>query len=234
MNEINVWVKSQIGVREPLEIKADPSENIGKFKERCATSHLVENKDMVLMHNEEVLKENLRLKDYGISEGATLELVPKHAPGAAPAASPYERGFPQAFAKRIAREAEMIKIKGLPIKPVNPQTWVMTVAARKGKWKDKRYKVLIELPDDYPYTNPQFTFLEKSMDPVHPNIFPRTGFICFYMFKREGWRPDFTLISCWYGMRWLLENPHDENRAAFSFTQFIDDLRRDWSMDGRY
>ncbi|KYK34900.1 MAG: hypothetical protein AYK22_04420 [Thermoplasmatales archaeon SG8-52-3] len=225
-NTMDLWVKSEIGVTEPQEIEADPTENIGKFKERCAASHVVENEDVVLMHNDEVLKEDRRLKDYGIKENETLKLVPKHAPGSSNAFFSVGGDFPHSFSQRISRESTMIMNRRLPIKSLNPTTWIMWVEARKGPWKGKRYKVLIELDDRYPFVSPKVTFLSKEMTPVHPNIFCRTGYICFYMFKSEGWRPDFTLISCYYGIIWLLENPNfEDNRPNVIFSRFWENLK---------
>lgn len=220
---MKLWLKSQVGLKEPQEIEVEPTETVGSIKERCGTIQSYDDvSNAVLMHNREVLKDELRLKEYNIQENETIELVPKHTPGAGTS----QRGFfPSHFSQRISRESTMIKAQRLPIKPSNPRKWVMHVQATKGKWKGKKYKVLFELPKQYPFKSPKVTWLSKNMQPIHPNIFPRTGFVCFYMFKANGWRPYYTLISCYHGIIWLLENPNYEEWRGRRFQRLLNDLR---------
>jgi ubiquitin-protein ligase len=225
MEKIKVWVKTELGLKGSEQIEADPTEKIGTLKKRIASKWAFDPKNTVLMHNGEVLDESQKLKDYGIQENETLHVTPKHAPGAAHMQTASLRGLsPDLFSKRISRESQMIRLQDLPIKPLNPQRWVMRVSATKGPWKGRLYDVLIELSHDYPFRCPRAKWLsKKSMIPDHPNIFPRTGYICFYMFKMKGWRPQYNLITCYYGIRWLLENPNFEDR--YSFDRFISYLR---------
>jgi len=139
---MKVWLKSQVGLKEPQEVEVEPTENIGSVKERCGTIQSYDDvSNAVFMHNREVLKDDIRLKDYGIKENDTIELVPKHVPGGGrPTYSPGGL-FPHHFSRRISRESQMIKVQGLPIKSINSQNWIMEVKARKGPWKDKKYRV---------------------------------------------------------------------------------------------
>ena len=221
---MKLWLKSQVGLREPQQIEVEPTETIGSIKERCGTIQSFEDiSNAVLLHNRKVLDDNRRLKDYGIKENETIELVPKHVPGA----GNYSGGiFPRHFSQRISRESQMIKAQRLPIKSITPQKWIMEVQAKKGPWKGKKYRILLELSREYPFKCPKATWLSKEMTPVHPNIFPRTGYICFYMFEMSGWRPHFTLISCYHALIWLLENPNYEDRVITRFQRFLQNAGR--------
>jgi ubiquitin-protein ligase len=221
---MKLWVKTELGLKGSEQIDAEPTETIGTLKKKIAAKWAFDPKNTVLIHNNEVLDESQTIKDYGIKENDTIHVTPKHAPGAAHPKSTSLRGsFPQSFSQRISRESQMIRLQNLPIKPINPQRWIMRISATKGPWKGKSYDVLIELPDDYPLRCPRAKFLHKKMVPRHPNIFCRTGYICFYMFKMKGWRPQYNLISVYNGIRWLIENPNFESR--YGFDQFIRDIR---------
>lgn len=214
MEKIKVWVKTELGLKGSEQIEVDPTETIGTLKKRIATKWAFEPKNTVLIHNNEVLDESQSIKNYGIKENETIHVTPKHVPGAGHHNSSHGGNFPRTFSQRISKESEMIRLQELPIKPITPRRWIMIVSARKGKWKDKKYKVQFELSDRYPFKCPKVKFLSKNMVPPHPNIFPRTGYICFYMFKMRGWRPYFSLISSYYAILWLLENPNYEDFLA--------------------
>lgn len=223
---MKIWVKTELGLKESEQIEAEPTETIGTLKKRISAKWAFEPRDTVLMHNNEVLDESQRIKDYGIQENDTIHVTPKHAPGSAHHQDISRMGsFPHSFSQRVSRESQMIRLQSLPIKPITPKRWIMWVSATKGAWKGKLYDVLIELPDDYPFRCPRAKWLSKKMVPEHPNIFPRTGYICFYMFKMKGWRPQFSLISCYHGIRWLLENPNFEDRPRAIFDRFLRDVR---------
>lgn len=211
---MKIWVKTELGLKESEQIEVDPKETIGTLKNRISAKWAFESKNSVLIHNKEVLDEFQRIKDFGIQENDTIQVAPKHVPGAGRRNSSTGGNFPHSFSQRISRESQMIRLKGLPIKPTTPKQWIMEVTAKKGPWKGKRYKVSLKLSDDYPFRCPKVKWLSKNIVPDHPNIFPRTGYICFYMFKMDGWRPQYTMISCYYGIVWLLENPNYEDMPS--------------------
>ncbi|UCF12873.1 MAG: hypothetical protein JSW06_01115, partial [Thermoplasmatales archaeon] len=69
---MDVWLKSQVGLKETQQVDVEPTETIGSIKQRCGTIQSYDDvSNAVLMHNREILKDDLRLKDYGIQENET-------------------------------------------------------------------------------------------------------------------------------------------------------------------
>lgn len=210
---MKIIIKSTVGLHTPTDMEVDPKEKIGTVKERAATTQAIDPESVQLMHNGEPLDDDKRIKDYGIREGDTLELVPKHRIGAIATLPPFSFDiiFNNTFAKRISEEARRIKAQNLPIKPLNPKHWIMYVKAERGKWKGKTYTVHVELSDFYPYVPPKVIW-KTPLDPPHPNIFPRTGWVCLNILEPHGWKPVYSLITVYDSLKWLLENPNYEDR----------------------
>jgi len=122
---MKIWVKTELGLKESEQIEVDPKETIGTLKNRISAKWAFESKNSVLIHNKEVLDESQHIKDYGIQENDTIQVAPKHVPGAGRRNSSTGGNFPHSLSQRISRESQMIRLKGLPIKPTNPKHWIM-------------------------------------------------------------------------------------------------------------
>jgi len=214
---MKIIIKTTLGLATPVDLEVDPHEKIGVVKERAATAQVVEPGKAKLSHKNEILDENKTLKDYGIKDGDTLELLPDHMTGASlPPLSFLEYSPGQnantAFAKRVSYESKIIRSQRLPIIPKDPKHWVMTIRANKGKWRGRDYIVHVRLPDRYPFVPPKVEW-KSPMSPKHPNIFPRTGWVCLNILERD-WRSDYSLITIYKSLIWLLENPNYEHREV--------------------
>jgi len=218
VTKMKIIIKTTLGLATPVDLEVDPHEKIGVVKERAATAQVVEPGKAKLSHKNEILDENKTLKDYGIKDGDTLELLPDHMTGASlPPLSFLEFAYKQqkinqAFAKRVSYESKIIRSQRLPIIPKDPKHWVMTIRASKGKWRGRDYVVHVRLPDRYPFVPPKVEW-KSPMSPKHPNIFPRTGWVCLNILERD-WRSDYSLITIYKSLIWLLENPNYEHREV--------------------
>ena len=211
---MKIIIKSAVGLSTPVDLEVDPHEKIRTVKERAATAQVVEASNVKISHNNEVLDENKTLKEYGIKEGDTLELLPNHMRGASSPLFSFEdlqkaytqlSGKSSSFERRISEEAKLIRAQGLPIIPKNPKHWIMTIKAKKGKWKGKKYVVHVYLTDGYPFVPPQVKW-KTPMKPSHPHIFPRTGWVCLNILDKD-WKSNYSLITIYNALIWLLENP---------------------------
>lgn len=77
MNQIGLNVKSIVGLGTEQKIEADPKETIKELKDKIAAMQAVDANSIALQWQGKVLEDQHRLKDYGISDGATVEVVPK-------------------------------------------------------------------------------------------------------------------------------------------------------------
>ncbi|KAA0149158.1 hypothetical protein FNF29_02215 [Cafeteria roenbergensis] len=84
------------------------------------------------------------------------------------------------------------------------------------------FKLLCEIPDDYPFVPPKLKFMTKVW---HPNISSQTGAICLDILK-DAWTPAMTLISLLLSVRALLAaaEPTDPQDAQVA-RQYLSDRR---------
>ena len=198
-----------VGLGQTAELDVDPQELVKNVKERAAVNQAYDPDSAVLSYEGKILDDNRRLKEYGIKEGATLRLMPKHQEGGRSPPSLFFGNLPMDFKTRVAHEAKMIRARGLPIRPIDPNHWVALVRG-KGKWRGTNYSVEITLPNRYPFSPPKVEW-KTPMNPHHPNIFPHSGWVCLNILNGD-WRPDYTLITIYCSLEWLLEHPHYEGR----------------------
>jgi ubiquitin-protein ligase len=204
---MKIIIQPTVGLNQTAELDVDPQELVRNVKERAAVNQAYDPNGAVLNYEGKVLDDNRRLKEYGIKEGATLRLIPKNQEGGYDPPSLFFRNLPMDFKSRIAHEAKMIRARGLPIQPIDPNHWVALVQG-KGKWRGKNYPVDITLSSHYPFTPPKVEW-KTPMMPYHPNIFPHSGWVCLNILDRD-WRPEYTLITVLCSLEWLLEHPHYE------------------------
>ena len=151
-----------------------------------------------------------RIKEYGVHENSALDLLPYHRDVGSQHLSSFSfdgRNLPHALKKRLAHEAKLIMVKGLPITMDlnNPLHWTARVKG-KGKWSGKIYIVEIYLSKYYPRVVPKIKFA-SHID--HPNIFPYSdGWICLSTFEIENWRPTYNLCTIHDSIQYIMTNPH--------------------------
>jgi len=196
-----------VGLSQTAELDVDPQELVKNVKERAAVNQAYDPNGAVLVYEGKVLDDNRRLKEFGIKEGATLRLTPKNQEGGYNPPPLFFRNLPMDFKSRVAHEAKMIRARGLPIRPIDPRHWVALVMG-KGKWRGKNYPVEITLSPRYPFSPPKVSWT-TPMTPYHPNIFTHSGWVCLNILDKD-WRPDYTLITVYCSLEWLLEHPHYE------------------------
>ena len=222
---MKVIIKPQVGLGQTTDLDVDPKELVKNIKERAAVSQAVDANSVVLSYEGNVLDDKKRLKEFGVSDGSTLNLLPRHQKGGSTSHfyfyqnDPLYTNLSTDFNSRMAQESKMIRSRGLPIKPLTPRHWIATIEGR-GKWRGKIYHVEIKLPQHYPYSPPKVVW-KQPMKPTHPNIFTHSGWVCLSILKRD-WRSEFTLITVYEGLEWLLENPHYESVGTMlhSFSRY--------------
>jgi len=215
---MKVVVDPKVGLGQVTNLDVDPKELVKIVRERAAVSQAIDPNRVVLMYEGKVLEDSRRLKELGIHEGSTLELMPKDPEGGFTPSQIFYQNVPLDFRSRVAHESKLIRASGIPMRPIDPYHWIATIKGT-GRWKGKDYHISIELPDYYPFSPPKVVW-ETPMNPPHPNIFS-TGWVCLNILDKD-WRPEYTLITVYKSLQWLLEHPKHErlDRAIYSFRYF--------------
>jgi ubiquitin-protein ligase len=216
---MKVVIEPKVGLGQTVTLEVEPHELVKNVKERASVNQAYEPGNAALSYEGKVLDDNRRLKEYGIKEGCTLNLLPKHQEGGYDPPLIFYHGLPMDFSSRIAHESNLIRARGLPVKPLSPYHWIAHIEGR-GKWKGKRFRVEIKLPRSYPFSPPRVEW-KSPMRPSHPNIFPYTGWVCLNILDKD-WRPEYTLITVVESLGWLLEHPKREllDRAIYTLTNY--------------
>ncbi len=171
---MRVRVESTVGLATPVEVEVKPEESVRELRHKVAAMQACDANTIALEYKGKVLEDSRRIGDYGIKEGDTIRVVPRHREG----------GFlPSSFLKnRISLESQLIRKEGIDLYPVTPYVWRGVIKGR-GKWKGKYYRITIRLPREYPY-RPPIVRRETPMVPEHPNIFP-SGKVCLNILKDD-------------------------------------------------
>lgn len=205
-------VKSTVGLATPVEVEVEPTETVREIKDKVAAMQACDANGIALQHNGKPMNESSRIKEYGINEGETIEVIPKNRQG----------GIlpPSFFKNRISQESQQIKKEGISLYPINPFLWRGTIYG-KGKRKGK-YEISISLSSDYPYRAPTVKW-ETPLYPNHPNIF-YTGGVCLNILGKD-WRPQYTLVTVYRSLEWLLEHPNHENLPILPLGRILNVFR---------
>lgn len=196
---MKVRVESTVGLATPVEIEVQPPDSIIDVKEKIAAAQACDADSIALQWNGKTLDERFRVKDYGVKEGDTITVIPKSREGG--------RTLPLSFLKqRLSLESQAIRREGINLKPLNPFHWVGIIEGR-GRWKGQ-HRISILIPRDYPYSPPIVKW-ETPLEPRHPNI-SSGGLVCINILSKD-WRPQYTLITVYRSLEWLLENPNYED-----------------------
>lgn len=195
-NKIKIKVKSEVGLGTTSDMEVEPNKTVRELKEEIAVAQACEASRTALTYQGKVLDENARIGECSLKDGDQVSLVPNHRTGG-------RMLPPDLQARRISLESQMIKKERIALDPENPFLWHGIING-KGKWKG-RYKISIIIPIDYPYKAPIVKW-ETLLYPKHPNI-DYNGGICLNILNND-WRPEFTLITVYRSLEWLLENPH--------------------------
>ena len=78
---MKVIIKTHVGLGQATDLDVDPKELVKNIKERAAVTQAVDANSVVLSFEGDILDDRRRLKEYGVSDGSTLNLLPKHQKG---------------------------------------------------------------------------------------------------------------------------------------------------------
>lgn len=195
-NKIKIKAKSEVGLATTSDIEVEPTRTIRELKDEIAAMQACDANGITLQFQGKILDENSQVKDCSIKDGDVISVVPRNRIGGT--------FFPPALTKnRISLESQMIRREGINLHPVNPFLWRGTINGR-GRWYGK-YKISISLQEGYPYKAPKVKW-ETLLSPSHPNISPE-GTVCLNILSYD-WRPQYTLVTVYRSLEWLLANPH--------------------------
>ena len=218
--KMKILIKPTVGIATVTDLDVEPTDTIKEIKEQASTTQAVSPNSAVLIYNGEVMDEKKRLKDYGVHEGDTLILGPKHQKGGNSLSSlsffSNQHSNNDICSRRISQEAKLIRAQNLPLKPTDPMHWTATIRADRGTWGGHQYKTHFTIPKAYPYVPPTVNW-KTPLYPKHPNIHNETGWVCLSILQSSYWKPEYTLITVYKGLQWLLEHPHYEHHRRFSW-----------------
>ncbi|KAJ3240756.1 hypothetical protein HDU78_002108 [Chytriomyces hyalinus] len=90
-------------------------------------------------------------------------------------------------------------------------SWVAVITSSEtngdSPYKGGRFKVAIEIPEDYPVRPPTMKFISKV---CHPNVHWKTGEICLDLLK-SAWSPAWTLKTACVAISLLLDAPEPDS-----------------------
>lgn len=223
--EMKVIIKPSVGLGQTTDLEVDPKEQVKNVKERAAVNQAVDPNSVVLSYEGKPLDDSRRLKEYGVKEGATLDLLPRHQEGGYNSLPIFYQNLPMDFNSRVAYESSLIRARGLPVKPITPHHWVALITGR-GKWSGKNYEVEIDLPSTYPFSPPMVNW-KTVLRPSHPNIFPHSGWVCLNILDKD-WRPEYTILTVVDSLEWLLLHPRREilDRTIYTLRRYFNGRRQ--------
>ena len=79
MTKINV--ESTVGLKRNMTTKITGNETVGELLKNIAAAQAHDPKETVLTYNGETMNENRNVKEYGIKDGDTIQIAPKHRRG---------------------------------------------------------------------------------------------------------------------------------------------------------
>ncbi|MBN1861681.1 MAG: hypothetical protein JW840_09505 [Candidatus Thermoplasmatota archaeon] len=236
---MKIIIRSDVGLATPVTIDCEPTDAIGTLLNKaCADQGITDSNGLCLSYKGRPLENNQRVKDVGIKDADTLEIVPSYRIVGAYPTSSFSFSFgkknelPEHIKKRLAWEARIIRVRHLPLAMDlnDPLNWTAKVAGT-GLWRGQSSTVEIKLSRKYPQKMPHIIWT-TSLSPVHPNIFPdTTGWVCLSTLNDESWRPTRTLASIYDDLVYVMDHPHWhewQQRPAMSRNFYKDDQGSGW------
>ncbi len=212
---MEIIIKSSVGLASPNTLDCEPGDTIGTLLNRAAADQGVTDANSVALSLDgKILDNDKRVKEVGLKDGDTLQLVPSHRSVGAIPPSSYcmnkPRGkVPNHIKNRLAREARMIRVRNIPMRMnlKNPYHWIAKIRGT-GTWKGQDSTVHIFLSKDYPRVIPMIIW-KTRLTPKHPNIFPETtGWVCMSSLDEKNWRPTQGLVNIYEELVYVMDNPH--------------------------
>ena len=209
-----------VGFATPATVDCEPTDAVGTMLNKVAADQgITDVRSVSLSYKGKVLDNKKRIKDYGLRDGETLQLVPSHRiVGESPSSFSFSYhptdDFPQQLRERLIWETKLIRVKKLPVKNdiYNPLHWTAIVRG-SGKWRGQNSVVEIYLSKRYPRVMPRIEWKTKLV-PKHPNIFPEpTGWVCLSSLDDKNWRPTQTIASIYEDLLYVMDNPNWHHRA---------------------
>jgi len=214
--KLKLIIESTVGLYVPATIECEPHEAVGTVLNKAAASQgITDIESIALSFNGKVLENNRRIKEYGLKDGDTLQIVPAHrVQGSSPSPSisfTQNRILPQNLVNRLVREAKLVKARKLPIKMDlhNPLHWIMKIRG-SGIWRGQDSLVDVYLSTRYPRVMPRILW-RTHLVPKHPNIFPDTGWVCLTSLDPRNWNPSRTLVSIYEHLIYVMDSPKWEH-----------------------
>ena len=206
-------METTLGLAQPATVECEPTEAVGTVLNKAATMQGIADPEGVsLSYNGKVLDNRRRIKDYGLRDGDTLQLIPSHrvvgAISPSPNFSARSPNLPQLLVNRLAMETKIIRVKKLPIRMDlhNPLHWTMMVRG-SGIWRGQDSIVDVYLSKRYPRAAPRIVW-RTILVPKHPNIFSNTtGWVCLSSLDPANWKPSRTLASIYEDLVYVMDHP---------------------------
>ncbi|MBN2065862.1 MAG: hypothetical protein JW771_03530 [Candidatus Thermoplasmatota archaeon] len=214
--KMKLVVDSTVGFAQASTIDCEPQDAVGTVLNKVASDQgITDVKSTSLSYNGKILDNKKIVKDYGLRDGDTLQLVPSHRTVGEFSLSsfsfsiPATTDFPQELRDRLAWETRLVRVKKLPIRNdiYNPLHWTAVVRG-SGRWRGQNSVVEIYLSKRYPRVMPKIEW-KTVLVPKHPNLFPETtGWVCLTSLDDKNWRPTQTLASIYDDLLYVMDNPN--------------------------
>jgi ubiquitin-protein ligase len=213
-------VDSTVGFAQPSTVECELQDAVGTVLNKVATDQgITDVQSVSLSYNGKILDNKKRIKDYGLRDGDSLQLVPRVVGESSPSSFyfsyPANTGFPPQLRERLAWETKLILVKKLPIKNdiYDPLHWTAIVRG-SGRWRGQNSVVEIYLSKRYARKMPLIEWKTK-LYPKHPNIFSETtGWVCISSLDDKNWRPTQTLASIYDDLVYVMDNPNWHHRVV--------------------
>ena len=213
---MKIIVDPTVGFATPATVDCEPQDAVGTVLNKIAADQgITDVQSVSLSYNGKVLDNKKRVKDYGLRDGDTLQLVPSHrivgesSPSSFSFSYPAATDFPQKLRERLVWETKLIRVKKLPIKNdiYNPLHWTAIVRG-SGRWRGQNSVVEIYLSKRYPRVMPRIKW-KTVLVPKHPNLFPETtGWVCLSSLDDKNWRPAQTIASIYEELLFVMDHPN--------------------------
>lgn len=216
--KMKLIIESSVGLATPVTVECEPTEAVGTLLSKAAaTQGVTDTESYALSLNGKILDNKRRVKEYGLKDGDTLQIVPFHRTvgnsSFSLSFSAAQNGLPPHLINRLVTEAKIIRVRRLPVRMDlhNPLHWTMRVRG-SGLWRGQDSTVEVRLSRRYPRVMPRIVWVTRLI-PKHPNIFPETtGWVCISSLDPRNWRPTRTLASIYDDLIYVMDHPNWEHR----------------------
>ena len=135
--------------------------------------------------------------------------------------------------KRLQKEYSLLEKKPqewltVALKDDQLFEWVVTITGPSGTpYEGGKFKILVKIPDEYPFKPPTLTFDTQI---YHPNVKQPEGSMCFEMITQDAWAPELKIVQVLEEVYELFKKPNPNNpldpAAAELFVKNKDDFNK--------